>query len=153
MWSGRKIAIRGFSLVELLVVMSLIAILAGSLSILSINRNLGKGRDSKRQSDLEGLRSALEQYRYDNGKYITSTGGDAGSVLSVLPTGYLGALPSDPASGNYYYYLSPTTSPGSYQLCARLDGLSVTPTPNACGAGTLCGSGSGAYCNYQVTNP
>ncbi|RJP46338.1 MAG: prepilin-type N-terminal cleavage/methylation domain-containing protein [Armatimonadetes bacterium] len=59
---------RGFTLVELMVAVGIIAIL--SLVSISTYSGLQKGtRDSKRQSDLRVIQSALEQYRADQGFY------------------------------------------------------------------------------------
>lgn len=141
-----RVTREGFSLVELLVVMAVVAILGASVAVINISKNLAKARDSRRQTDLEMLRSALEQYRYDNGKYINPAGGIA-TNLAPLVTGYMGALPTPPSSGESYYYVSPTLTPGSYSLCAWLEN---TGAASVCG-GASCGTGK--TCNYQVTNP
>lgn len=60
--------LRGFTLVELLVTITILAILA-TISI-SIFFNLQKNsRDTKRKSDLATIQSALEQYHADQGFY------------------------------------------------------------------------------------
>src|SRR3990167_7760520 len=59
---------RGFTLIELLVVISIIGILA-SFVVASFNSAQQKGRDSKRKSDLDAVKTALELAKSD------STGG------------------------------------------------------------------------------
>src|SRR3989344_1525650 len=59
---------RGFSLIELLVVITIIAILIGAGTV-SYNNAQQKGRDGKRKSDLKAIQQALEQYFQQNGKY------------------------------------------------------------------------------------
>lgn len=59
----------GFTLIELLVVISIITILV-SLSLVSLGGAQKQGRDTKRRSDLDQYRNALEQYAASNsGKY------------------------------------------------------------------------------------
>lgn len=147
--TGMRATEKGFSLVELVVVMAVVAILGTSVAVVSISNNLSKGRDSRRQTDLELVRSALEQYRYDNGKYVNPAVGGPATTLAPLVSNYLGELPTPPSSGEIYYYLSPTLTPGYYRLCARLENPPA-PTPSACGGGVSCGTGT---CNYQVVSP
>lgn len=58
----------GFTLVELLITISIIATLSaiGTITYTQVWKN---GRDAKRQSDLKQIQSALEQYRADQGFY------------------------------------------------------------------------------------
>ena len=111
----RKVArrIRGFTLIEILLVVAAIAILAG-IVIIAINpaKQLGSARDAQRQSDVNTLLNAIAQYSIDNqgtlppSLTITPTEGCAtGSAscaglvdLTVLTIGskYLGALPREP---------------------------------------------------------
>ncbi len=133
----------GFTLVELLVSMAVVAILASSLALVNVSKNLSRARDNRRQTDLELLRSALEQYRYDNGKYIT---GNLASLSALVPN-YIGTIPADPKSGYTYYYVSAAGT--SYQLCSRLEN---TAAATVCGASSPS-CGTGGNCNYQVVNP
>jgi general secretion pathway protein G len=140
----------GFSLVELIVVMAIMGVMATSVAVINVSKNAERTRDVQRKSDLELMRSALEQYRYDNGAYVVSTsGGYASSVLTALPTGYLANIPADPKPTLYNYYYKSGTGGSSYTLCGRLEG--ITPTPNACGSSVACGTSG--VCNYQITNP
>ena len=58
----------GFSLVELLIVFSLMGVLL-SISLAALGSTRKSARDSKRKADLEQIRSALEMYRTDVGIY------------------------------------------------------------------------------------
>lgn len=53
---------RGFTLIEVLVVIAIISILAGVIAVNSADSNK-QARDEKRQADLRALQSALEMYR------------------------------------------------------------------------------------------
>lgn len=130
---------KGFTLIELLVVVTIILLLSG-MGLISYQAAQKKGRDSKRKSDLEQVRAALEMYRSDYGSYPV---GDWDSMITSLrDENYLSSSPEDP-KGYFYYYNS---SDGyTYRLCAYLE----------TGGGDDCGSNCGApgNCNYRVTNP
>ena len=108
---------RGFTLLEVLLVVAVIAILAG-IVIIAINpsKNLADTRDSQRKADVNTIINAIYQYSLDNsgalppagtGVGITTTstgicktGGTCTSLvdLGVLTTNgkYIVAIPSDP---------------------------------------------------------
>ena len=83
---------KGFTLIELLVVIAIIALLAtvGITSYRTLNQ---RARDSRRQSDIQDIRAALEQARTDSGAYPPN--------LSAIDGTYLDGIPADP--GNYSY--------------------------------------------------
>ena len=58
---------RGFTLVEVLVVVVIIAILA-TIVTLGLNGYMAQGRDSQRSSDLTTVSEALEKYYDMNGE-------------------------------------------------------------------------------------
>ncbi len=63
---------KGFTIVELLIVIIVIAILA-TLVITAYNGVQAKARDVKRQSDANEVQKAAESYNADNGSYPTVT--------------------------------------------------------------------------------
>lgn len=73
---------RGFTLVELLVAISIIGVIL-SISFFGIQNARKSSRDAKRKSDLESVRSALEMYKADTGKYPSTSGGM--NLSSSLP--------------------------------------------------------------------
>jgi len=135
----------GFTLIELLVVISIIGILI-SLSLFGIQNSRKSARDAKRKSDLESIRSSLEMYKADNGKYPSTSSGMDASSLAI--SSYISSIPTDPISGRIYVY-SCTNVRGSnclaYDLCASLETGS-----GSLSCGISCGTSS---CNYKITNP
>lgn len=128
----------GFTLLELLVVISLIGLLT-AIAAVNFQSTNQRARDGKRQADLEQMRTALEIARADsaNNTYPTD--------LNGLVTGsYLPTLPTDPKSFGYSY--SPSADYRTYSLCAHLE---KGDTSDGCGGTEACGD----TCNYQVKNP
>jgi general secretion pathway protein G len=102
---------RGFTLIEMLVVILILSILAA----LIIPKLVGRTDDAKiaaAKSDIATLASGVEQFRLDNGRYPTSDEGL--TALRVRPSNanswkgpYLQKdIPNDPW-GNQYVYQSP----------------------------------------------
>lgn len=97
----------GYTIIELLVVITIIIILS-ALGFIAYGYANSIGRDSKRKSDIENLRSALEFYRADNGYYpdgSTSFATIATKLQAALVTGgYMSSLPVDPKDNTLYPY-------------------------------------------------
>lgn len=152
----------GFTLIELLVVITIIAVLA--LTGLATYGNFVKNsRDTKRQSDLKFIQSALENYFSDqlfypdvnlpfgSGALTNCTG--APSPCTVTKT-YLNTIPKEPTSTTQYKYdplpLSCSNILGgikcsSYCLFAKLETSSPPTSDPGC-------TPSGSY-NFGVTRP
>lgn len=151
----QKRSLLGFTLIEILVVISIIAVIV-TIAIVSYTTINKQSRDTKRKSDLEQLRSSLEMFRSDRG-YYPSVGMGSWTLASGLNTGdpttglvstYISGVPADPKSSQAYYYTG-TSLVGSnyygYCLCAQLE---FAP------ASTLtCSPSAPAACNYVVKNP
>ncbi len=105
---------KGFTLIELLVVIAIIGMLS-SIVLTSLRSAQGKARDTKRLSDMEQIRLALEMFLDDNGHYPGSSiegisgsgeqiGDDNGPIEQAL-SAYLPSLPKDPLhDGSVYFY-------------------------------------------------
>lgn len=72
MTSIKKTAARGFTIVELLIVIVVIGILA-ALVVVTYSGIQQKARDTERTTDIKALHSQLEAYQAQNGKYPTLT--------------------------------------------------------------------------------
>jgi general secretion pathway protein G len=113
---------KGFTLIELLVVIAIIAILI-TVGSVSYTRALRLSRDSKRKTDLEQIRQALETYRSESATGSYPVTGAAG--LTALQTaGYINTVPVDPKAptSTYVYTLNSATT---YSLCATLESGTV----------------------------
>lgn len=124
-----KRKVLGFTLLELLVVMTIAGILA-AVGIVSYGTVQVKARDAKRKNDLESIARALEMYRNDFGRYPESVDGKISLVSGVgLEWGaafvddeiYMQQLPVDKRNG-YVYQVDNTLPKGQwYRLFARLE--------------------------------
>lgn len=105
----------GFTIVELLVVIIVIAILA-TLVTTAYNGVQAKARDTKRITDLQAIQDALELYHLDNGGYPDCFGGTYkpsanvktphfSACLGYLSPKYLPSNVQDPINSNSYQYL------------------------------------------------
>ncbi len=105
---------RGFTLIEILVVVAIIAIFA-TVVALNVSGEVPKAKITKAKSDIQSIESALDQYKMDNSVYPAT---DQGLQALLQPPatgrvpkhyrdgGYIKRLPLDPW-GNPYLYASP----------------------------------------------
>jgi len=103
-----KLGNKGFSLIELLVVMLIIGLLA-SLVGPKIFGQVDKARQKDAQAQIELLGQALDLYRLENHRYPTTSEG-----LEAIETYLKKKVPKDPFS-NPYVYRSPGEH-GEYDL-------------------------------------
>jgi general secretion pathway protein G len=118
--SGRRLAERGFTLVEMLVVITIIALIMGLVGPRVLNF-LGESKVKAAKIQIESLTSALDLYSLDTGHYPSSSEGL--EALMQRPGGvatwsgpYLkgNVVPKDPW-GKPYVYRSPGQH-GAYDI-------------------------------------
>ena len=113
---------RGFTLIEIMVVVVILAIL-GTLVAPQILGRIDEARITKAREDMKLYESALDLYRMDNFRYPTSEQGlDAlvhkpndPNIKNWRPDGYVKQLVKDPW-GHDYVYVSPGTGGAPYDL-------------------------------------
>jgi len=119
---------RGFTLLELLIVIAIIGILV-AMGTVSYSTAQKRARDSKRQGDMKAIQNAFEQY------YAAHSGSYPGSPcpnpLPIQPDNSF-SIPTDPKNASPYIY-SFSCSPTSYCFCALLE---------------MGGGNSAANCNF-----
>jgi len=77
----------GFTLIEVLVAITIIGILAGVITINFVSSGQ-QSRDAKRQSDLQSLQNAVELYKNKYGRYPEQCAGGSGGWSGQLGTDY-----------------------------------------------------------------
>ncbi len=113
---------RGFTLLELLVVMVIIGLLAGFVAPRYFAQ-VGKSRAKAASAQIDALDKALEQFRLDVGRLPTTEEGLA--ALNAAPAGMTGwegpylkkLVPADPW-GHPYIYLQPGTHQNDFDLAS-----------------------------------
>ena len=113
---------KSFTLVELLVVVSVIGILAGiMISIINPERQRQRARDARRRSDLAIVSTALEQYYADHSVYPADTSYTDLRGNGTFTNGYLANPPVDPKTDTYDYCYSTNASLQTFVLCSVLE--------------------------------
>lgn len=139
---------KGFTLVELMITVGIIAILSGVLlQVLNPQLLRSKTRDKQRISDLKRIQSALELYYADNREYPVSSSWSSPPAATL--SNYLDPMPQDPLNTGSHQYLYRTDSDG-YIYC-----LMVYMEEDSSGnSGSACSSWapSDDAC-YSVSNP
>lgn len=143
---------KGFTLIEILVVIAII----GALSALLVPNYMStreRARDSQRKSDLKQIQKALEMYRQDQNPplYPTASAGRFGTCNNPFgsSTVYMNKIPCDPLGPTPYYYL-PNNSTLTYTLCACIENKA---DPEATDGNCSNSCPSGISKNYIVNQP
>ena len=140
----------GFTLVEILVVITIIATLA-SISFATFNNAQIKTRDGIRKNDLNSLKIALEIYAQKNNlSYVGGTGvscsTDTGNFYTTIaPYMANSKVPKDPSPPNNQYCYISLNSGSSFRLFAKLENCSNSNIPNI-------NCSSSPDWNYSVTS-
>lgn len=159
--------LRGFTLVELLVTISILAILM-TIALISFGNIQRGARDGRRKSDISNIQSALEQYHADQGAYPSTITFDSpltnqdGIIYPTPPPNpppvktYLPKIPKEANSSPYpaySYAQSPSdcnndlTNLATVKYCTNY--CLYATVENSSSVSLACGSGQ----IYAVTAP
>ena len=134
---------KGFTLLELLVTISIIGLLLG-IGAVSFSTAQKRGRDSRRQGDMKAIQKSLEQCYSLDTAYPQAGSVESGDPLTCVgSTVTMNQVPSDPQpAGSYTYTVD--TDPGAtvYCLCAELENL---------GKGNADTEGTNGVCSWETT--
>lgn len=112
----------GFTLIELMIVVSIIGILA-TLAVPSYQSSLVKARETVLRQDLFTMRELLDHHRADHGKYPPNLEG-------LVVAGYLRSIPKDPftnSSATWQEITEPTEG-GIFDVYSGSDLVGTTGT-------------------------
>jgi len=142
----------GMTIPELLVVMSIIAILAVLITTFIVTQ-VFKGNDSRRKTDIYQLQVAVEEYEKDNNCYPTYVSCMENFNDDLNP--YLPKIPCDPQTkSDYVYYPDPTSvCPKWYVIYTHLEHPS-DPDVKELGCQFGCGPSEAlSIFNYYAMSP
>ena len=113
---------RGFTLIEIMVVVVILGILA-ALVAPNVIRRIDDAQVAKARQDIRAYETALNLFRLDNFKYPTTDQGLQAlvqqpgdtTIRNWKPGGYIDGLRKDPW-GNDYLYLNPGSKGKEYDL-------------------------------------
>lgn len=113
----------GFTLVELMIVVSIVGILA-TLAVPSYQSSVMKARETVLRQDLFTLRELLDHHRADKGKYPPSLDG-------LVVAGYLRTLPKDPFTNtsSSWQEISEPTEGGIFDVYSGSDLIGANGVP------------------------
>ena len=120
---------RGFTMIELLVVMTLIVILA-TMGMTQYKTSQVYAREAVLKEDLFRMRDAIDQYYADKGQYPST-------IDALVSDGYLRKVPEDPFTKNSTSWqpvpaepdpANPTAEPGVYDIKSGSDQTALDGT-------------------------
>ena len=119
----------GFTLVELLIVISLISILA-AMGLVQYRNSVLSAREATLRTDLFRMRDAIDQYYADKGKYPSG-------IDSLVSEGYMRKVPEDPITKSSDSWVTvaaepdpnnPSGEPGIYDVKSGAQGSGLDGT-------------------------
>lgn len=139
---------KGFTLIEVLIVVAILAILT-LMAIFSLSNQRDKATDAKSKADLARLKIAFEDYYNDHNCYPPDTwfdNADDCGTPQLAP--YLAQIPCDPRTGEPYVLETDGSSCGDwFKLYAQLTQTASDPSSLA-----LCGPGGSSLGTYGVSS-
>ena len=119
---------RGFTIIELLVVLSIIVILS-TMGMAQYRTSVIRSREAVLKEDLFRMNDAIDQYYADRGQYPAT-------IDALVTEGYMRKIPSDPLTNQADWQTvpsepdpnNPTASPGIYTVKSASDATALDGT-------------------------
>jgi general secretion pathway protein G len=130
--AGARKRQRGFTLIELLVVCAIIGILSAA-AVANYRRSIVKAKEAVLQQDLYTMRTLINQYFADKGKYPAD-------LSALVEDHYLQLIPNDPFTGSADSWVTIeaevdesdiSTEPGITSVKSGAEGTSLDGRPYA----------------------
>lgn len=145
----------GFTIVELLIVIVIVAILA-AITVVAFNGIRVRALQSEKQAKVTEIRKALERFKIDNSRYpgIAEIGGSAGANLigmtlqSVTPSNA-----ANPSLGIEGGWLGATDNHIRYMAWPNVDGTGFTCNSGSCQSFLLQYNDPVSGSSVTFTNP
>jgi prepilin-type N-terminal cleavage/methylation domain-containing protein len=138
-----KNILKGFTLVEVIIVVVIIASLV-LLAIAFFRGQIFKGNDARRKGDINRIKIGLEEYEKDHNCYPLSQTVVCNPGTGLTP--YLDKIPCDPTThASYYYEYENSSCPSWYRVYTKLENSSDTAIVSGIGP-------NGAF-NYYSGSP
>jgi general secretion pathway protein G len=119
----------GFTLIEVLIVVTLIVVLAG-IGLATYSTSIARSKEAVLHEDLYRLRDALDQYNADKGHWPSD-------LASLVSDGYMRSVPKDPITNSIDTWqivmsdidaTNPTATPGVYDVKSGAPGTGLDGT-------------------------
>jgi general secretion pathway protein G len=119
----------GFTLIEILIVITLIFVLAG-MALIQYQKSVTRAKEAVLKEDLFRLRDAIDQFYADKNKYPQS-------LEELVTEKYIRAVPADPFTQSVETWqtvmsepdpLNPSAQPGVYDVKSGAEGTALDGT-------------------------
>jgi general secretion pathway protein G len=123
---------RGFTLMELLIVVTLIVVIAG-IGLSTYSTSVARAKEAVLRENLFRMRDSIDQYHADKAVYPPD-------LTSLVTSGYLRQIPRDPITESADTWqivmaepdpANPSAPPGVYDVKSGAQGVSLDGTPYA----------------------
>ena len=130
--SARLLARDGFTMIELLIVVSLIVVLAG-IGLSTYSTSVTRAKEAVLRENLLRFRDAIDQYNADKGTYPPD-------LPALVSDGYMRQIPRDPFTNSADTWqtvmsepdpANPNAAPGVQDVKSGSEGTTLDGTPHA----------------------